>query len=52
LPSPVFVAFAAFLMLPGCARTGAAHTPGEIPRDGYGRPIWSLIDPSGAQRPS
>jgi hypothetical protein len=29
-----------------CARSTIAHTPGEIPRDTYGKPVWSLIEPS------
>jgi hypothetical protein len=39
------LALAALLALSACARTELAHTPGEIPRDGHGRPIWSLIEP-------
>lgn len=35
-----------------CSRTTIAHTPGEIPRDTYGKPVWSLIEPSAARTPS
>lgn len=33
------------LLLAGCGSTQIAHTPGEIPRDTNGKPIWSLIEP-------
>ena len=38
-------------LVTGCARTTIAHTPGEIPRDTNGKPVWSLIEPSVAPVP-
>jgi hypothetical protein len=38
--------------LAACARTTVAHTHGEIPRDTYGKPVWSLIAPPGAPTPN
>jgi hypothetical protein len=28
------------------AATTALHTHGEVPRDGYGQPVWAAIEPS------
>lgn len=36
----------------GCTRATIAHTQGEIPRDTYGKPVWSLIEPTGAPTPN
>lgn len=49
MPSCRFRTLAALALLAGlagCASTQLAHTPGEIPRDTYGRPVWSLIEPT------
>lgn len=49
MPSCRFRTLAAlglFIALSACASTQLAHTPGEIPRDTYGRPVWALIEPS------
>lgn len=35
-----------------CTRTTVAHTPGEIPRDTNGKPIWSQIEPSPVRPPT
>ena len=40
------------LALVACSRTTIAHTPGEIPRDTYGKPVWSLIEPSAVRTPT
>jgi hypothetical protein len=40
------------LALAACSRTTIAHTPGEIPRDTNGKPIWSLIEPSAPRPPT
>lgn len=53
MPSSVLPLLAAVLALSACARTEIAHTPGEIPRDANGRPVWSMITPdAAAPRPS
>ena len=54
MPSCKFRSLACLALLAlatGCARTIIAHTPGEIPRDTNGRPVWSLIEPSVAPTP-
>ena len=49
MPSCRFRLIGAAMLLFGvaaCARTTIAHTPGEIPRDTNGKPIWALIEPT------
>ena len=49
MPSCRFRILASLVLLvplAACASGRIAHTPGEIPRDTYGRPVWALIEPS------
>ena len=39
------------MLAAGCTRTTIAHTQGEIPRDTYGKPVWSLIEPTAPRPP-
>lgn len=45
MPLPSCAPLLALLALTACASTEIAHTPGEIPRDGTGKPVWALIEP-------
>jgi hypothetical protein len=52
MPTPPSLVVCALLLLGGCAATEVPHTIGEIPRDGSGRPVWSLITPSPPPSPT